>query len=515
RSNDFSPSPGAFQRALNGDGGLEFTDAFMARLNSSGAVTYSTYLGGKDVEGNQNPAFGDSFPRVAGDRFVKVYVVGSTAFRDFPLKNAVQSTVAEGFLAKIDPDQSGDGSLLYSTYLGRIRFPSPSAPNGDVNDIAVDNEGAVYVLGKGEIAATPGAFQNGFGGSYLLKLNPEGTALVYATQLGVALMSGGGTDPQFVELFNSVAVDTNGNAYLTGATNRAFPVTPNAIQPAIGGGSPGKCMGSHGSIIPCLDAFIMKINATGSTLLSSSYLGGDLSDGAESIAVDAAGNAYVTGHTVSSNFPTTAGAFESAFREKFVSKIATNPGDKVGSLSTHVSAASYLYPSPLAPESIVSAFGSNLATTAALATNLPLPTTLGGTTVMVNGRAAQLFFVSPTQINYQIPLETLAGIPAPITIVSGDGSFSAAMIMTTRVSPGVFAANADGKGPAAAIALRVKAAGSQQSEPTVRFDSTENKFVTVPIDLGPEDDQVFLSIFGTGWRFRSSESAVKVTIGGM
>ncbi len=514
QSNDFSPLPGAFQRALNGDGSLDVTDAFLARLNSSGTVTYSTYLGGADAEGS---AFNlsDTAPRVAVDRFGKVYVAGSTASQDFPLKNAFQSTVAEGFVAKIDPDQSGDGSLLYSTYLGIIRFPSPSAPNGDVKDIAVDNEGAIYVLGRGEIAATPGAFQNGNGSSYLLKLNPEGTALVYATRLGEVLLSGGVGDPSVVDLFNSVAVDTNGNAYLTGATDRRIPITPNAIQPDIAGGSPGKCFDNRFFPIRCADAFVMKINASGSTLLYSSYLGGDLTDGADSIAIDAAGNAYVTGRTGSSNFPTTTGAFESPFREKFVSKIATNPGDIVGTLSTHVSAASFLYPSPLAPESIISAFGSNLATTTASASSLPLPETLGGTTVTVDGRAAQLFFVSPTQINYLIPPETRVGIPAPIMIVSGDGSFSASMIETSRVSPGIFSANADGQGPAAAIAIRFKAGGSEVSEPAVRFDSTVNKFVTVPIDLGPEDDQVFLSIFGTGLRFRTSESAVKVTIDGV
>lgn len=260
----------------------------------------------------------------------------------------------------------------------------------------------------------------------------------------------------------------------------------------------------------------MKINAHGSALLYSSYLGGDMTDGGDSIAVDAGGNAYVTGHTGSPNFPTTIGAFESPFK-RFVSKIAFDPGDKVGNPSTHVSAASYIYPSPLAPESIVSAFGSNLATTTASATSTPLPTTLGGTTVMVDGRAAQLFFVSPTQINYLIPRppEPLRGILAPITILSGDGSFSTSMIETNRISPGVFSADASGGGLVAGIALRQKPDNTQTFESIVRFDPTLNKIVAIPIDLGPEGDRVFLAIFGTGWRFRSSETAGKVKIGGV
>jgi uncharacterized protein (TIGR03437 family) len=87
-------------------------------------------------------------------------------------------------------------------------------------------------------------------------------------------------------------------------------------------------------------------------------------------------------------------------------------------------------------------------------------------------------------------------------------------VLIAPVAPGLFAANASGRDVAAAVVLRVKAGGSQQYEPVAQFDAAQNKFVAVPIDLGPETDQVFLVLFGTGIKFRSSLSAVTCQIGG-
>jgi len=184
----------------------------------------------------------------------------------------------------------------------------------------------------------------------------------------------------------------------------------------------------------------------------------------------------------------------------------------------NVSAASYISTS-LAAESIVSAFGSGLATATLAAASTPLPTTLAGTTVKVRDsagteRLAPLFFVSPTQVNYLIPAGTVNGA-ATVTMTSGDGTVSAGTVQIASVTPGLFAADASGRGLAAATALRVKADGSQQFEPVARFDAAQNKFVAVPIDLGPETDQVFLLLFGTGIRFRSALSAVTAKLGGV
>jgi uncharacterized protein (TIGR03437 family) len=183
-----------------------------------------------------------------------------------------------------------------------------------------------------------------------------------------------------------------------------------------------------------------------------------------------------------------------------------------------VSAASFLGGS-LASESIVAAFGTALATRVEVASTLPLPTTLAGTTVRVRDsagteRLAPLFFVAPTQINLQIPPGTVAG-QATITVTSGDGTVSGGGANIATVAPGFFTANASGQGVAAATVLRVRADGTQVFEPVARFDAAQNRFVAAPIDLGPESEQVFLILFGTGFRQRSSLSATTLSIGGV
>ena len=185
--------------------------------------------------------------------------------------------------------------------------------------------------------------------------------------------------------------------------------------------------------------------------------------------------------------------------------------------ATNVSAASY-GGTALASESIVAAFGSSLATGTEAATNTPLPTSLAGTTVRVQvgagmERLAGLFFVSPTQINYQIPPGTVAD-EATILITSGDGSATIETKRIAAVAPGIFSANANGHGVAAAVALRVKSDGARNYEPVAQFDATQNKFVSVPIDLGPVTDQAFLILFGTGIRGRGDLLSVAASIGG-
>jgi len=183
-----------------------------------------------------------------------------------------------------------------------------------------------------------------------------------------------------------------------------------------------------------------------------------------------------------------------------------------------VSAASFAAGGTLAPESIAAAFGANLATDTQPAPSLPLPTQLAGVSVKVRDsasaeRLAPLFYVSSGQINYQVPHGTAAGL-ATVTVTSGDSFVAAGMVEIAGVAPGLFSANASGQGVAAALAFRLKADGTQQFEPVARFDSAQNRFVAVPIDLGPETDQVFLVLWGAGIKFRSALSAVSSTIGG-
>ena len=171
-----------------------------------------------------------------------------------------------------------------------------------------------------------------------------------------------------------------------------------------------------------------------------------------------------------------------------------------------------------ASEQIVSAFGTGLATGTQVASSVPLPTTLAGTTVRVRDsagteRLAPLFFVSAGQINYQLPEGTANG-NATITVTSGDGSLSGGTLPIQTVAPGLFSANASGNGVAAAVLLRVKANGAQSYEPVAQLNTSTGKFIAVPIDLGPEGEQVFLILYGTGLRKRSAQANVTATIGG-
>jgi alpha-mannosidase len=181
-----------------------------------------------------------------------------------------------------------------------------------------------------------------------------------------------------------------------------------------------------------------------------------------------------------------------------------------------VSAANYSA-GPLATESIAAAFGTSLATSTQAATSLPLPTSLAGTTLIVrdsNGteRAAPLFFVSPTQINYQVPPGTVAG-PATLTITANDGSVSVENTQIAVTKPGLFTADSSGQGLAAAYVLRIRSDNSQLIEPVSRFDPNQNRHIAVPIDLSNSGDQVFLVLFGTGLRYHGNLAAVTVSIG--
>ena len=169
-----------------------------------------------------------------------------------------------------------------------------------------------------------------------------------------------------------------------------------------------------------------------------------------------------------------------------------------------------------APEQIIAAFGTNLATATQAANTIPLPTTLAGTTVKIsdgsNEWMAPLFFVSPGQVNYLIP----AGIAAArvvVTITNGD-FISAETVTLATLSPGLFTVNASGQGLAAAQVLRVLANGTQRYEEIARFDATANQWVAIPIDLSNANEQAFLILYGTGIRGRTSLSAVTANAGG-
>jgi hypothetical protein len=199
--------------------------------------------------------------------------------------------------------------LVYATYLGGSGHDSGGG-------IAVDSQGNAYVTGFTTSTNFPTAnpLQPANGGSldaFVAKLNAAGTALAYATYLG------GSSD----DAGRGIAVDSQGNAYVTGVTGSPNFPTANALQPAFGGD---------------FDAFVAKLNAAGTALVYSTYLGGNGFDQGNGIAVDAVGNAYVTGVTDSPNFPT-ANALQPAFggnMDAFVAKIAIDPLNLLGPAPT-------------------------------------------------------------------------------------------------------------------------------------------------------------------------------------
>ncbi|HJP92353.1 MAG TPA: SBBP repeat-containing protein [Pyrinomonadaceae bacterium] len=270
-STDFPVTTGAFQIGKVGFN----TDAFVTKMNSTGtALIYSTYFGGANR---------DSGNDIALDEAGNAYVTGLTDSSNLPTTPGAFRTTSvltdefDAFAMKLNATGT---ALVYSTYLGSIVG----------GGIAVDSAGNAYIAGQadGHYPTTPGAFQTTPGGSsdaFVTKLNSTGTALVYSTLLG-----GSGFD-----FASKIAIDSGGNAYVTGTAQAGFPVTAGAFQTSFNGPN---------------DVFVTKLNSTGTALIYSTFLGGSGTDRANGIAVNVAGNAYVTGFSDSLNFPVTPGAFQ-------------------------------------------------------------------------------------------------------------------------------------------------------------------------------------------------------------
>jgi len=299
------PTANAIQAFFRG--GL--SDAFVAKLNAAGsALVYSTYLGG-------NSDLGSSVDRGSGiavDALGNAYVTGLTTSPSFPTVNPFQAANggdSDAFVAKLN---AAGSALVYSTYLG-------GAGTDEGLGIAVDAAGNAYVTGNTVSGNFPTAnpFQASNGGgadAFVTKLNAAGSALVYSTYLG-----GSFDDRGF-----GIAVDTSGNAYVTGNTSSINFPTANPFQAS----NASPCIGTMCG----LDAFVSKLNAAGSALVYSTYLGGSSIDGGVSIAVDASGNAYIAGDTASGDFPMIDPLPGSALN--FVAKL--NAGGSALAYSTHL-----------------------------------------------------------------------------------------------------------------------------------------------------------------------------------
>lgn len=380
------------------------SDAFVTKLNAAGsALVYSTYLGG---------SLSDEASGIAVDASGSAFIVGGTSSNNFPTANALQAVRGssaellgqwDAFVSKLN---AAGSAFVYSTYLG-------GADHEFGSDIALDGSGNAFIAGDtwSDDFPTANAIQSAFGGgidAFALKMNAAGSAFIYSTYLG-----GSGFD---VAVSN--AVDSAGNAFVVGRTDSTNFPTANANQTAKAGGQ---------------DAFVAKLNSAGTALVYSTYLGGGGEDEARDVALDSAGSAYVTGHTVSTNFPTanalqaTQAGLGDAFITKLVEGGAAVSGTKtaagtfiVGGTVTYTITLTNAGPAPqgdYAGDEFTDVLPSTLTLVSASATSGTAVATVGTNTVTWNGSIAAS---GPVTITIQATIRPAAGG----TTVSNQGTIA-------------------------------------------------------------------------------------------
>ncbi len=432
-SDNFPTTGGVFQTTF---GGVQ--DAFVTKLSESGTLAYSTYLGGPANEKGWQIAVDSS----------GVYVVGFT-YGQFPTTpGAYQETfhgVDDVFVTKLKADLTGP--LIYSTYLG-------GSGEEEAYAIAIDQSGAAYVTGFSQSADfpyTPGAFQPPVRGlTFVTKLNATGTALVYSANVGGIADEG-----------DAIAVNGNGEAYVTGKTVGGMPITAGAYQTAPAGS---------------YDAYVAKLSADGTSLIYCTYLGGDGLDFANGIAVDASGLAYVVGTTYSDNFPTTAGAYQTTpggGGDAFVTKLnalgtALDNSTYLGGAGSDwanavaVTSGSVAYVTgwtsgsfPLTDGALQPALGGGID---AFVTKLDMTTTGPPAAITVTGGGLQsttvgAAFGSPLQVKVTDALgNPVSGVTVTFTAPSSSSAASATLSTTT--------ASTDSSGLASVTAIANTVAGA-------------------------------------------------------
>jgi Bacterial Ig-like domain (group 3)/Beta-propeller repeat len=286
---------------------------------------------------------------VAVDSTGDIYLTGFTCDVDYPVTPTALQTSGgsitgtpcdSGIVTKLDPTAS---ELIFSTYLGSSGNVTagarilPVAGGGALVaglTTATDfptTQGAYQAIARGGTCSYgPFLLNYGCTDAFVLQLSPDGSSLIFSTFLGGAA----------ADIIAAMTVDGSGNIYVAGATNSPdFPVTTGTVQTAFGGGS------CRGGLFACYDAFVAKLNSTGTQLLGSTLLGGSDNDAASGVALDGNGNIYVGGYSFSANFPTTAGSFQQTHSvgtnqpDAFVAKLS--PDMKTLMYSTFIGGTGY------------------------------------------------------------------------------------------------------------------------------------------------------------------------------
>lgn len=398
-SNDFPATFAAFQSVRVGAD----SDVFVTKLNPQGSqAVYSTFAGG---------ILGDVANAAAVASDGSVYVAGTTASVDFPVtRGAFQvqcGRQTDAFLMRLNPSGTG---LIFGSCLG-------GSDNESGNGLAFDTSGNPYLVGgteSGNFLTSNTAFQRGCGDDsdvFVTKWTQDGTNLTYSTCLG------GGDD----ETASAVAIDAGGNAVVTGQTDSSnFPVTADRFHTKRDN----------------VDAFVARLNADGSRLLSSTFLGGDGDDIGRAVALDSAGNPWVAGSTTSNNFLVEAPSMQRTrigetdiflSRIRFAMDPTINPNGIVNAAS---------FQGGVAPFGLATIFGVDLARGTETASGTPLPGSLAGTEVLINGVPAPLYYASPTQINFQ--MRSVPEGPNTISVNVGGVRTSNFTVNVNAASPGIF-----------------------------------------------------------------------------
>lgn len=349
-------------------------------------LNYSTFLGG----GAQDESFG-----IAVDTYGAAYITGDTHSSNFPTTFGAFDTTNGGnwdaFVTKLDPSGS---TMVYSTFIGG------SGAEG-THDIVVNTTGSAYITGSVfnssyDFPTTPGAFDTSFndGGSdaFVTKLSPTGSILEYSTFLGgrgTFAIGSGGEDYGF-----GIALDANGATYVSGFTYSSdFPTTSGSFDTSWNSN---------------FDVFVTKLDPTGSTLSYSTFIGGSDTEEGLDIAIDGSGAAYVTGESHSTNFPTTAGAFDTdcstdgiCEHDVFVTKL-----DSTGSMLVY---STFLGGGHIEVGTSIAIDGSGAAYITGSTRSSDFPTTTGSFDTSFNGGVYDIFITKLNSTGSALVYSTFLG----------------------------------------------------------------------------------------------------------
>ncbi len=444
---------------------------FIARLDAgTGNITASTFLGGANIAFTQVTA-------VAIDSTGAIYATGITESTDFhTTAGTVNRSFPQGgydcFVSRLSSDLTAWDWSTYLTSAGAVAC----------NGIALDGSGNVYVTGQASAdgLATPNGWQQhergpgGVSNAFVAAVNPVATALLFFSYLGGSMPQPSGAG----DIGTAIAVDPNGNVWVSGATLSSDFPTANPFQPAPGPGFVAEFNSTASSLVfssyfggeqsainamavdaagmvyltgvlgeaasesatsggvqPSYgggsDAFLLRLSPGGAVDYFT-YLGGSQYDQGYGIAVDPAGETYIAGLTQSPDFPMIKPApAANAAGGIFVSKLSPF-GPEIRNVQNSAS-----FTTQVSPGSLTSVFGSGFAQSPAQAQNKPLPESLGGVTVKMNNVTVPLLYVDQKQVNFQVPFEAAAG-PATVTVQSAVGASQSFSFTVLSAAPGIF-----------------------------------------------------------------------------